>query len=200
MSVISIFIAGVGGQGIILTGDLIAEAALLSGYDVKKSEVHGMAQRGGAVVSAVRFGKKVFSPLICENEADFLLSFEMLEALRNLNYLKKEGKIISSTQRIIPVTVSSGGQIYPENIELEIKKYFPDAKFIDAVELAKKAGHIRSANIVLLGALANFLPIEKDAFIKAIQQHVHPKTVEINLKAFELGLESLVPQTSSLPK
>ncbi len=187
MDVISILIVGVGGQGIILTGDLLADAALSVGFDVKKSEVHGMAQRGGAVVSGVRFGKKVYSPLICESEADFLLSFELLETLRNLNYLKKNGKVISSTQKIIPVTVSSGNQEYPQNIEERVKEFFSDAIFIDAIKIAKEAGHIRSANIALLGAISHFLPIERESFIKAIKAHVPPKTLEINLKAFELG-------------
>jgi len=191
MKVISIFIAGVGGQGIILTGDLLAESALEAGWDVKKSEVHGMAQRGGSVVSAVRFGEKVYSPLVCEREADFLLSFEKLETLRNINYLKPTGKIISSTHTIMPMPVASGTCEYPKDIEHTIKERFPNAIFIDAIKLALEAGHIRSANVVLLGAVARFLPIEKEIFKNVINKRVPPKTVEINLKAFELGFESV---------
>ncbi len=187
----SIFITGVGGQGIILASEILSEAALVAGHDIKKSEVHGMAQRGGTVVSAVRFGEKIYSPLITEGKADVVLAFEKLEALRQIEFLKQGGTMIVNTQTINPGPVASGEMQYPRDIIARIEQSGVDAKFIDGLTLAKQAGHPRSTNVVLLGALSNFLPLEEKVCEQAIKARVPGKTIEINLKAFELGKNSL---------
>ncbi|MCD6532085.1 indolepyruvate oxidoreductase subunit beta [bacterium] len=187
MATTSIFITGVGGQGIILASELLSEVALSGGYDVKKSEVHGMAQRGGSVVSAVRFGEKVYSPVISEGEADVLLAFEPLEALRTLHFAKPEGKVIVNTRPIMPATVASGAATYPQDLFDRIKKEVPDVVMLDGYALAKQAGSTRTVNVVLLGALSNFLPFSEDDWMKAIERRVPPKYLEQNKTAFKLG-------------
>ncbi len=187
MDTISVFITGVGGQGTILASELLSEAALLAGYDVKKSEVHGMAQRGGSVVSAVRFGEKVFSPLITPGEADVLLAFEPLEALRTLHYARRDGKVIVNSRPIMPATVSSGISEYPEDIFENIKAEVPDVLIIDGVKLAREAGTARAVNVVLLGALSNFLPFSSGIWGDALRKKVPKKYIEANLRAFEMG-------------
>ncbi len=187
----NIFLAGVGGQGILLASELISNAALMAGFDVKKSEVHGMAQRGGSVVSAVRFGTRVYSPLITHGEADFLLAFEILEALRNVNYLKPHGKLVTSTQSIIPLSVSSGGGKMPDDIKGRLRKAVNSPIFIDAISLAKGAGNTRTANVVLLGALSLFVDIPEKLFIEAIKTGIKPRFVDVNIKAFKLGREAV---------
>lgn len=189
---VSVFISGVGGQGIILASELLSDVALRSGYDVKKSEVHGMAQRGGSVISAVKFGEKIYSPLVTEGEADVLLAFEPLEALRTLHYVKETGKVIVNSRPIMPATVASGAADYPENIFDKIKSVVPDVIIIDGISLAKEAGTTRAANVVLLGALSHFLPFSEDDWSEVIKRRVPKKYVDANLKAFKLGREAVL--------
>ena len=189
MDTVSIFITGVGGQGTILASELLSESALLAGFDVKKSEVHGMAQRGGSVVSAVRFGEKVFSALVTPGEADVLLAFEPLEALRTLHYAKPDGKVIVNSRPIMPATVASGAAKYPKDVFEKIRDVVPDVLAVDGLALAKQAGTSRAVNVVLLGALANFLPFPDEIWKKAIEKRVPRKFLEANIKAFQLGRE-----------
>lgn len=179
----NVFIAGVGGQGILLASEILADLALARGLDVKKSEVHGMAQRGGSVVSHVRFGRKVHSPVIAEREADVLVSFEKMEALRWVHYVSQTGTVVVNDQEIVP----SGMEQYPEDIDAELASRAPGAHMLDALALANKAGHARAVNTVMLGAFSNYLDFTEDEWRKAIEARVPPKTVDINLKAFELG-------------
>lgn len=187
MSNVSIVVCGVGGQGILTASDIISIVALKDGYDVKKSEVHGMAQRGGSVVSEVRYGDKVYSPLVTEGMADCILSFEKLEALRNLPRLKKGGSVISNNYEISPASVIIGDFEYPNNIEDLIRASGVDITLVDGLELAKKAGNIRTVNTVLLGALAEKLSFSKEKWIEAILERVPKKTHDVNKNAFELG-------------
>lgn len=181
--VINVFICGVGGQGILLASEILSEVALGQGLDVKKSEVHGMAQRGGAVVSHVRFGEKVHSPVIADGEADLLVSFEKMEALRWLHSLKPGGKLVVNSQEIVP----SGLEEYPAGIDEELAKRQPGLLRVDALAMAREAGNARAVNIVMLGAFSRFLDFDESDWRKAIETRVPPKTVEINLKAFDLG-------------
>ncbi|MBE6773788.1 MAG: indolepyruvate oxidoreductase subunit beta [Clostridia bacterium] len=183
----NILIVGVGGQGTLLASKLMGKCFMEMGFDVKVSEVHGMSQRGGSVVTYVRYGDKVYSPVIEKGEADIIISFEQLESARWLPYLKKGGVIISSTQHIDPMPVIMGKAEYPEEIINKIAE--KDVKIIslDALSLALEAGTSKCANIVLLGAAVPYLGIEKETWIETIKSTVPPKTVETNLKAFELG-------------
>ena len=179
----NVFISGVGGQGILLASEILSDVALAHGLDVKKSEVHGMAQRGGSVVSHVRFGERVYSPVIAEQEADLLVSFEKMEALRWIHYLAPDGNVIVNSQEIVP----SGLEEYPPGIDDEIVARVPGALFLDALALANEAGHARATNIVMLGAFSNYLGFSEEDWKKAIEARVPKKTIEVNLKAFELG-------------
>lgn len=181
--VTNVFICGVGGQGILLASEILATVALERGLDVKKSEVHGMAQRGGSVVSHVRFGRKVYSPVIAEGEADVLVSFEKMEALRWIHYLRKDGKLVVNAQEIIP----SGLDSYPAGIEGEIRERVLDAVFVDALGLAREAGNARAVNTVMLGAFAGFLEFTRDEWKDAIETSVPEKTIDENIAGFELG-------------
>ncbi|MGN0447381.1 MAG: indolepyruvate oxidoreductase subunit beta [Acutalibacteraceae bacterium] len=183
----NILIVGVGGQGTLLASKLMGKCFTEKGYDVKVSEVHGMSQRGGSVVTYVRYGEKVYSPVIEKGEADIIISFEQLESARWLPYLKKGGVLISSTQRIDPMPVIMGKAEYPENILEKIKAKGINLVTLDALSLALEAGTSKCANIVLLGAAVRFLGIEKEIWVDIIKSTVPPKTVETNLKAFELG-------------
>ena len=185
--IINIALVGVGGQGTLLASEVISRAAMLAGYDVKKSEVHGMAQRGGSVISEVRIGEKVFSPLIPEGETDFLVSFELLESLRYADILAPDGTALINTQIITPVTVSSGQQPWVEDIEERIEKAYPNRKLIGALEIARELGNIRVINMLLLGALSKLLPIDQPIWEQAVSELVPPKHKELNLKAFEIG-------------
>ncbi len=182
----NVFISGVGGQGILLASEILSDVALAHGLDVKKSEVHGMAQRGGSVVSHVRFGEKVYSPVIAEREADLLVSFEKMEALRWIHYIAPEGTVVVNDQQIVP----SGMERYPEDIDEGLSKRAPNAHIIDALALANEAGNARAVNTVMLGAFSNYLEFAEEDWKKAIEARVPPKTVEINLKAFALGREA----------
>jgi len=191
--VTNIFLSGVGGQGTILASNILAEVFLRAGYDVKKAEVHGMAQRGGDVTTHFRFGKKVYSPLIKYGDVDFLLSFELLEALRYINWMKPDGKIIINRQEILPPAVSLGTAKYPDDVEKVFKKYFKEnVHVIDGQEIARKLGNTQAANVVLVGAFSNFFPEVKEAqFIEAIKTLLAPKLHELNVKAFYEGRKIL---------
>jgi len=183
----SIVIVGVGGQGILLASEILAQAAMLEGYDVKTNEVHGMAQRGGSVMAQIRYGKKVHSPLVARNEADILGALEKIEALRYVDYLRPGGLAAVSTQAVMPVSVSSGGARYPENAEELLRKAFPRLLYIDAAKIARDLGDIRTANIVLLGSISQGLDIAQQSWEKAIALCVKEKFLEINRKAFAAG-------------
>jgi len=185
--VFSVFITGVGGQGILLASELLSEVARAAGKDVKKSEVHGMAQRGGSVVGHVRFGPEVASPLITDGEADVILAFEKLEALRHINALKPGGKVVVNDQEIAPSSVAAGLMEYPADIWDRIVAVSSDAVKVEGAKLAKEAGSIRTTNVVLLGALSAFLPFDEKIWHEAIEKRVPPKTIEVNIKAFALG-------------
>jgi indolepyruvate ferredoxin oxidoreductase beta subunit len=191
--VTNIFLSGVGGQGTILASNILAEIFLKAGYDVKKAEVHGMAQRGGDVTTHFRFGKKVYSSLIKYGDVDFLLSFEMLEALRYINWVKPEGKILINKQEIFPPAVSLGNMAYPKDVEKTFKKYFKNNIWmIDGQGIAKKLGNAQAANVVLVGAFSNFFPNVKDEqWMDAIKGLLAPKLHDLNIKAFYEGKKSL---------
>lgn len=182
----SIMIAGVGGQGTLLTSRILGNVLLGQGYDVKVSEVHGMSQRGGSVVTYVRYGSRVYSPIIGEGEADLILAFEEMEAYRSLPFLKPGGKILVNTQRIDPMPVITGAAAYPDGI---LEKLGAAAKIIpaDALALAKQAGNAKCANVVLIGLLAKQMSIPHENWVETIRRTVPAKLLEVNLKAFELG-------------
>ena len=184
---VSVLFVGVGGQGIILSSRVLASTAINAGYDVKVSEVHGMAQRGGSVEGSVRFGKKVYSPTI--GEADFIIALEKLEALRYLPRLKSDGTIIINDYEIYPSTLHAKGASYPEKIGEKINEITPNSYFISAVEIARSLGDIRAANIILLGLLSNFLPFGYDCWIESIEQNIKQKAVRLNIEAFIKGRE-----------
>ncbi|ADL13396.1 indolepyruvate oxidoreductase subunit beta [Acetohalobium arabaticum] len=185
----NIMLTGVGGQGVLLASEIISQAALEEGFDVKKSEVHGMAQRGGSVVSNVTYGEKVYSPLIAKGEADLLLAFEPLEALRWANYLKSDGKIITNTQRIDPLPVAIGEAEYPANIMDRLEETGYEIISIDALDIATDLGNQKVVNTVLIGQFTNFSEISQEVFKKVVKESVPPKTVDLNLKAFNAGNE-----------
>ena len=182
----NIMIVGVGGQGTLLASRILGNLVINEGYDVKVSEVHGMSQRGGSVVTYVKYGEKVFSPVIDEGEADIILAFELLEAYRALPYLKKGGKIIVNTQKIDPMPVITGSMQYPENIEDKLSKKV-NLVTANALSLAEKAGNIKAVNVVLIGVLAKSTDIAYEKWIDAIKTTVPEKFLDVNLKAFELG-------------
>lgn len=189
----NILIAGVGGQGTLLASNILGKLALKLGRDVKLSEVHGMAQRGGSVVTYVRLGdegEKVYSPLIDEGGADILVAFEQLEGLRWLPYVNKAGgKVYVNIQKTLPMPVITGATLYPDDIPNKIREIFPDAVFIDALSLAVMAGSVRSVNIVLLGRLARDLDIDKELWLEVIEETVKAAFLDMNIKAFQLGYE-----------
>ena len=187
METTSIMIVGVGGQGSLLASKLLGHLLLEQGYDVKVSEVHGMSQRGGSVITYVRYGDNVASPIIDEGEADFIVSFELLEAARWLPYLKEDGQIVTNIQQIDPMPVVTGAAAYPENLVEKMKAAGADVDAVDCVTLAAEAGNIKAANLVLLGRLSNYFTFPDEAWVKAIMDCVPPKFLGFNLKAFVLG-------------
>lgn len=187
----NILFCGVGGQGIILAGEITAMALIKAGFDVKKSEVHGMAQRGGAVVANMRFGEKVFSPLVEPGSADIEVAFELLESLRYLPYLYRDSKVIVNTQKILPLSVATGLEEYPSNIIDELRERVSYVYPIDAFDLARSVGEVRAANMVLVGALSRFLPVSRENFLMVIEQRVPKRFIEANIKAFLKGAESI---------
>lgn len=190
---VNIFLSGVGGQGTILASNILAEVFLKAGYDVKKAEVHGMAQRGGDVTTHFRFGKKVYSPLIKYGDVDFLLSFELLEALRYINWVKPEGKIIINKQEIYPPVVNLGQMKYPQDVEKTFKKFFKDNVWVvDGQGIARSLGNIQAANVVLVGAFSNFFPeVKPEQFVDAIKNLLPQKLHDLNVKAFYEGRKAL---------
>jgi indolepyruvate ferredoxin oxidoreductase beta subunit len=187
MKTTNILICGVGGQGIVLAGDIIGMAARLSGLEAKASEVHGMSQRGGSVISEVRFGEQVNSPLIPLPGADFVLAFELLEGLRGIERLRPGGQAIINRQIIIPSSVTYGTAQYPENIESDIISASPSAIIIDALDIANKIGNPRAVNSVMMGVLAEKSNLPLNCWEEAIKKLVKPKFVDINLAAFNCG-------------
>ena len=194
----NIMIVGVGGQGSLLATRIVGHAALNLGYDVKVSEVHGMSQRGGAVVTYARYGDSVYSPVICRGEADIIISFEQLEALRWISYLKKGGVLLTSTQKINPLPVITGAMVYPENIIGKIENNGIEVIAVDAFERAVQAGNEKTANVVMMGALAKFIKggdgMTKEVYIKALRDsisEINDKLIDVNLRAFELGYDSV---------
>jgi indolepyruvate ferredoxin oxidoreductase beta subunit len=185
--VTNLLLVGVGGQGIILASEIMADVFLGAGFDVKKSEVHGMAQRGGSVSTHVRFGPKVFSPLIKEGETDIFISFEELEALRYLGYLSPRPVILLNEQRLNPPSVSLGNEEYPANVREILMGRAEKFKSIPARDLALQAGDARAANVVLLGALSTILSISEEIWTDNIQRRFPPKAGPVNLEAFRLG-------------
>ena len=183
----NIIIVGVGGQGSLLASKILGHLLLSQGYDVKVSEVHGMSQRGGSVITYVRFGEKVFSPVVDFGEADFIVSFEILETARWLSYLKPDGQIVTNTQQIDPMPVITGAAKYPENLVEKMKEKNFKIDAMDCLELAKKAGSSKAVNIVLLGRLSHYFDFPEDAWQKSLEANVPPKFLELNKKAFELG-------------
>ena len=185
----NIMIVGVGGQGTLLASRIIGNVVIEMGYDVKLSEVHGMSQRGGSVVTYVKYSNKVYSPIVDKGEADIILAFEMLEAYRALPYLKIGGNIISNTQEINPMPVITGASKYPIDIDKKLAKV-ANTTFVDAASLAKEAGNIKAVNVVLLGVMARKMDISYDKWVEVIKNTVPQKLLEVNLKAFELGYNS----------
>ncbi len=183
----NIMIVGVGGQGSLLASKLLGNVIMNAGYDVKVSEVHGMSQRGGSVVTYVRYGKKVASPIIALGEADLIVSFEQCEAARWLPYLKQGGKLITGDQKISPMPVITGAASYPENIPERIAAAGCDLTVVDALSLAEQAGSAKAVNIVLMGVLSKQMEFSVEDWKTAIAQSVKPAFVEMNEKAFELG-------------
>ena len=183
----NIMIVGVGGQGTLLASKLLGRLLLGKGYDVKVSEVHGMSQRGGSVVTYVRWGEKVFSPIIDRGQADCILSFELLEAARYTEYLKPEGRIIVNSQQINPMPVIAGMAEYPENLEQTMKAAGINVDALDALSLAQEAGSSKAVNLVLMGRLSRHFDFTQEEWMEAIEQSVPPKFLEMNKKAFELG-------------
>ena len=186
----NIMIVGVGGQGSLLASKLLGRILLSKGYDVKVSEVHGMSQRGGSVVTYVRFGDKVYSPVIDKGEADYIVSFELLEAARWTEYLRKGGKIVTNTQQINPMPVITGVAQYPDDLAQKMQDAGIAVDAFDALSLAEQAGSSKAVNIVLMGHLSRNFDFTLDEWMEAIEQSVPPKFLELNKKAFTLGREA----------
>lgn len=183
----SIMIVGVGGQGTLLASRLLGRALLAEGYDVKISEVHGMSQRGGSVVTYVKYGDKVASPIITEGEADIILSFEQLEAARWLPFLKVGGKVVTNTQKMDPMPVINGVAKYPEDVLGAVEQAGANVLAVDALSIANEAGSSKAVNVALIGVMASATEIPVETWKKVIEETVPPKFKELNLKAFDLG-------------
>ena len=186
----NIMIVGVGGQGSLLASKLLGRLLLTKGYDIKVSEVHGMSQRGGSVVTYVRFGEKVYSPIIDKGEADFIVSFELLEAARYTEYLKPDGKLVTNTQQINPMPVIIGAAEYPTDLAAKMTASGVDVDAIDALKLAEQAGSAKAVNIVLMCHLSRYFDFTLEEWMTAIEQSVPAKFLELNQKAFLLGREA----------
>jgi indolepyruvate ferredoxin oxidoreductase beta subunit len=186
----NILFSGVGGQGILLASELTAASLLETGYDVKKSEVHGMAQRGGSVTAQLRYGERVYSPLIDPGSADIQMAFEMMEAVRYLPYLHKGSTVIVNTQRILPPSVATGQATYPEQVLDELTDRDIEVIAVDAFSIAKEAGEVRTANVALVGALSVHLPVDVSVFEQIIEKRVPERFRTENMKAFAAGREA----------
>ena len=183
----NIMIVGVGGQGSLLASKLLGHLLLTEGYDVKVSEVHGMSQRGGSVVTYVRFGERVCSPIIDQGEADFIVSFELLEAARYVEYLRPDGRIVTNTQEINPMPVITGAAQYPEDLIGKMETLGIAVDAMDCLTLAEEAGSSKAVNIVLMGRLSRYFDIPEEKWLSAIRECVPAKFCELNVKAFALG-------------
>ena len=186
-NITNILMAGVGGQGTLLASEILSEVLMQAGYDVKKAEVHGMATRGGSVVSHVRFGNKVHSAIIPEGEADVLFGFELLETYRYLPLVSPRGTVVVNDLRIAPPSVALGKEEYPQDIPTKIRKQIDDVRLVDGLRLAEEAGNPRTVNTVLLGTLSNLLAPTEEQWIEAIKVLVPEKFLQVNLEAFKLG-------------
>lgn len=184
---VNILIAGVGGQGTVLASKILGEVAKSAGYDVKQSEIHGMSQRGGSVVTHVRYGQKIYSPLVAAGNADVIMAFEELEALRYLPYLKKDGLLIVNQQQMLPMPVIAGNAQYPKDVIEEAGAMGAQVKASAASALALEQGDARAANVVLLGILSRYLEFPEERWLDAIRKTVKDKLVDMNLRAFEVG-------------
>jgi indolepyruvate ferredoxin oxidoreductase beta subunit len=187
----NILVAGVGGQGVILASDIMSEVFMEAGYDVKKSEVHGMAMRGGIVTSHFRFGKKVYSPLIKQGEVDILFAFEQLEGLRWVNHLRPDGKIVMNDHKINPPAVNLGEMEYPKAIPEMIRSKIKNFYLVKGTEIALQLGDVRAANVVLLGGISKFFEVNEDLWLKTILNYLPAKVHELNKKAFSAGREQI---------
>ncbi|SYZ71849.1 Indolepyruvate oxidoreductase subunit IorB [Candidatus Zixiibacteriota bacterium] len=185
----NILIVGVGGQGVLLASEILSETAMKAGYDVKKSEVHGMSQRGGVVSSHIKFGKKVHSPIVPYGQSDILISFEIAEALRAIDWLKKEGLLVTSTTRLVPPIATGGKFHYPDNPAADLKKKVHHLVVVDADEIARQLGDVRLVNTILLGGISHSLEFAPSLWEDVIRNRVKAKFVEMNLKAFARGRE-----------
>ena len=183
----NIMIVGVGGQGSLLASKLLGHLLMSQGYDVKVSEVHGMSQRGGSVVTYVRYGDKVYSPVIDRGEADYIVSFEALEAARWLSWLRKDGTIVTNTQQIDPMPVITGVKEYPQDLINKMKATGADVDAIDCLALAEQAGSTKAVNVVLMGRLSHFFDISEEDWMKSLEAIVPARFLEMNKKAFALG-------------
>lgn len=186
----SVMIVGVGGQGSLLASRLLGNVLLQQGYDVKVSEVHGMSQRGGSVVTYVKYGDEVCSPVVTKGEADIIISFEQLEAARWLPYLKKGGHLVTSTQKIDPMPVITGAASYPDDIIEKIKAQGIDVIAVDALSLAEQAGNAKASNVVLMGVVSTKMAFDVNVWEKAVEECVPAKFLELNKKAFALGRDA----------
>jgi indolepyruvate ferredoxin oxidoreductase beta subunit len=187
----NILLVGVGGQGILLASEILSEAAMLAGFDVKKSEIHGMSQRGGSVVSHVRYGSEDFSPIVPEGEGDILFGFELMETVRSLPLLKPGGAVVANDLQISPPSVLMGQEVYPEGLAERIKARFTDFLLVDCQKMAADVGNIRAANTVLLGTVSKRLSISEEYWMKALEKMVPAKAVDVNKRAFLIGRELL---------
>ena len=188
-NVTNILMAGVGGQGTLLASEILSEVLMQAGYDVKKAEVHGMAQRGGSVISHVRFGKKVYSSIIPEGEVDVLFGFELLETYRCLPLVKESGAVVVNNLKIAPPAVALGKRDYPVDVAAKLKELVANVHVVDGLQLAEQAGNSRTVNTVLLGTLSNTLEPTHEQWIAAIKSLVPERFLDVNLKAFELGCQ-----------
>ena len=187
MKTTSVMIVGVGGQGSLLASRLLGTLLTDEGYDVKVSEVHGMSQRGGSVVTYVRWGDKVYSPIVDKGEADYIVSFELLEAARYVEYLRPEGQIVTSTQQIDPMPVITGAAAYPEDLAEKLRALGVKVDAFDALKLAEEAGSAKAANIVLMGRLSHYFDYDESVWQEAMEACIAPRFLEMNKKAFALG-------------
>lgn len=188
----NIMIVGVGGQGSLLASRILGNAVLLQGYDVKVSEVHGMSQRGGSVVTYVRYGERVHSPVICRGETDIILAFELLEASRWISFLKPDGVLVVNTQQINPMPVITGAAEYPKNLVESMKNTGIRIIAADALEIAREAGNEKTTNVALIGLMAEYIGFDSDILRESIRMSVPERFTELNMKAFELGLQHSV--------
>ena len=183
----NILFCGVGGQGILLASEVTAYSLLAAGMQVRKSEVHGMAQRGGSVTAHLRFGGKVYSPLISPGEADIIVAFEMMEAARYLPFMHPESKVIVNTHKIFPPAIATGKMEYPDNVLSELAHHNISVKEIDAFEVASRVGEVRAVNIVMVGVLSTYLPVDVQAFMDVMNERIPERFRDVNIKAFQEG-------------